>query len=218
VNRLLTGLGPSDRSKLTEYLDAVRDVERRIQMAEDAGSREMPEMQKPVSLPPYKDHARLMFDLQLLAYQTDMTRVVTYMMAREKSDLVYRDLGHTEPHHSLSHNRGIVKMMDQTAEINVYHAKLFAEFLEKMRSTKDVDGSLLDSSVIVYGSGMGDGDLHTQQKMPIVVVGGLKGGRHIVCPNHTPFTNLHRTVLDMVGTPVESLGNSTGKVDLNAAA
>lgn len=217
VTRLLTGLGASDRSKLTEYLDAIRDVERRIQLAERDSSLELPEIKRPVGIPPYHEHVTLMYDLQVLAYQSDLTRVITFMMAREKSDLVYRDLGHTEPHHSLSHNRGIVKMMEQTAEINSYHAKLFANFLEKMQSTRDGDGSLLDNSLIVYGSGMGDGDLHTQQKMPIVLVGGLKGGRHIICKDGTPFANLHLALLDGVGTPVESLGNSTGMLDLNAA-
>ncbi len=221
VNRLLTGLGASDRSKLTEYLDAIRDVERRIQMAEEASAQDMPEIERPVGIPPYDEHVKLLFDLQVLAYQTDLTRVVTFMMAREKSDLVYTQLGHTEPHHSLSHNRGNATMMQQTTEINTHHIKLFAYFLEKMRSARDGDGSLLDHSLIVYGSGLGDGDLHTQQRMPIVVMGGgggqLKGGRHINFPDGTPFANLHVALLDMVGTPVEKLGDSTGKLDLHAA-
>ena len=223
ITRLVVDLGKSDRSKLAEYLDAIRDAERRIEMAEQGGAQELPEMERPVGIPPsYEEHVKLMYDLQVLAYQTDMTRVITFMMAREKSDLVYRGLGHTEPHHSLSHNRGIVRMMEQTAEINVLHARLFADFLEKMRATSDGDGSLLDHSLIVYGSGMGDGDLHTQQRMPIALVGGgtgqnKKAGRHISFPDGTPFANLHLTVLDMAGTPVDSLGNSTGRLDLNAA-
>ena len=217
VARLMTGLGVSDRSKLTEYLEAIRDIERRMQIAEEGSSRELPEMDRPVGIPPYEEHVKLMFDLQVLAYQTDLTRVITFMMAREKSDLVYTVLDQTEPHHSLSHNRGIVERMKQTAQINAYHAKLFAYFLEKMRSTPDGDGSLLDHSLIVYGSGLGDGDLHTQQRMPILLAGGgtgqiKKGGRHIRYPEGTPFTNLHLTLLDMVGAPTESLGNSTGKL------
>jgi hypothetical protein len=217
VSRLAGDLGASDRSKLTEYLEAVRDIERRIQMAEQAGANELPEIDKPVGIPPYAEHVKMMFDLQVLAYQTDMTRVITFMMAREKSDLVYRNLGQTETHHSLSHNRGIQRMMDQTAEINVFHAGLFAYFLDRMNSTRDADGSLLDNTLIVYGSGMGDGDLHTQQKMPIAVVGAVTGNRHVVVPDATPFANLHITLLDMVGVPTESLGNSTGKLDLKSA-
>ena len=221
VARLLGDLGSSDRSKLTEYLDAIRDVERRIHMEEQAGVQELPEMEMPIGIPPYEEHVKLMFDLQVLAYQTDMTRVITFMMAREKSDLVYRQLGHSEPHHSLSHNRGNVRMMDQTGEINALHARLLAYFLEKMRSTRDGDGSLLDHSLIVYGSGLGDGDLHTQQEMPIALLGGgagqIKGGRHIKFPNGTPFASLHLTLLDMVGAPVDILGNSTRRLDLNAA-
>jgi hypothetical protein len=186
-------------------------------MAEQASGNELPEVEKPVGIPPYEQHVKLMFDLQVLAYQTDMTRVITFMMAREKSDLVYRNLGHTETHHSLSHNRGVQRMMDQTAEINVFHTKLLAYFLERMRSTRDADGSLLDNSLIVYGSGMGDGDLHTQQKMPIAVIGGVKGNRHITVPDATPFANLHITLLELVGVPVESLGNSTGKLDIKTA-
>ncbi|MBI3934720.1 MAG: DUF1552 domain-containing protein [Acidobacteria bacterium] len=220
--RLMKGLGASDSSKLSQYLDAIRDVERRIQMAEQGNTQELPAMERPVGIPPYGDHVKLMFDLQVLAYQTDMTRVITFVMAREKSDLVYTQLGQTEPHHNLSHNRGIVKAMEQTAEINIYHAKLFSYFLERLRSTPDGDGSLLDHSMIVYGSGMGDGDLHTQQRMPILVAGGaagqIKGGRHIKYPNGTPYTNLHLALLELAGAPTEKLGNSTGKLDLNAPA
>ena len=222
VSRLLTGLDSGDRVKLTEYLDAVRDIERRIQMAEENSSQELPEIERPVGIPPYDEHVKLMYDLQVLAFQTDMTRVTTFMMAREKSDLVYTQLGHTEPHHSLSHNRGNVKSMEMTAEINNYHVKLFGYFLDKLRSARDGDGTLLDHCLIVYGSGLGDGDLHTQQKMPILLAGGgsgqLKGGRHLQFADGTPFTNLHLALLEMVGTPVDKLGDSTRKLDLHSAA
>ncbi len=220
VNRLLGDLGPNDQLKLTQYLDAIRDIERRIQMAEQSTVKEMPRMDRPVGIPAYDDHAKLMFDLWALAWQTDLTRVVTFMMAREKSDLTYPQIGINESHHSLSHNRGLQERMDLTAQINAHQAGLFAYGLERLRSTPDGDGSLLDHSVIVYGSGMGDGDLHTQQALPTLVVGGGSGklknrGRHIVVAKNTPFANLHRTLLDVVGTPIDTLGDSKGTVDLS---
>jgi hypothetical protein len=219
VNRLSKDLGPGDRDKLNQYLDAIRDIERRIQMAEQDRSQELPEMERPVGIPSYDEHVKLMFDLQVLAFQTDLTRVTTFMMAREKSELVYHQLGHTEPHHALTHNRGVVARMKQTAEINRHHAKLFAYFLEKLRATEDGEASLLDNSLIVYGSGLGDGDLHTQQNMPILLAGRgsgqvKKGGNHIQYPEHTPFANLHLSLLDMVGVPTESIGNSTEPLGL----
>jgi hypothetical protein len=220
VNRLLNDLGPNDRQKLTQYLDAIRDIERRIQMAEQSTGKDVPRMDRPVGIPAYDEHVKLMFDLWTLAWQTDLTRVVTFMMAREKSDLTYPQIGINESHHSLSHNRGLQERMDLTAKINEHHAGLLAYGLERLRSTADGDGSLLDHSVIVYGSGMGDGDLHTQQAVPTFVVGGGSGklknrGRHITVAKNTPFTNLHRTVLDIVGTPIEKLGDSTATVDLS---
>jgi hypothetical protein len=224
VDRLARELGPDDRIKLDQYLEAIRDIERRIEMAERDSSQEMPEMERPVGIPPYEEHVKLMFDLQVLAFQTDLTRVITFMMAREKSELVYYQLGQTEPHPSLTHNRGLTDMMRQTAEINIYHARLFSYFLDKLRSTQDGEGgSLLDNSLIVYGSGLGDGDLHTQQKMPILLAGRgsgqiKKGGYHIQYPEHTPFTNLHLSLLDMLGVPVEHLGDSTGKLELGYSA
>ena len=222
VSRLVRELGPSDRSKITEYLSSIRDVERRIQMAEEQSSRELPEVKRPIGIPPYDDHVKLMFDLQVLAYQTDMTRVITFMMAREKSDIVYTQLGHTEPHHPISHNRGRRDLIVLKEQIDTHHAKLFAYFLEKMRSARDGDGSLLDHSIILYGSGLSDGDLHTQRDLPILVVGGgagqLKGGRCIRYPDGTPLTNLHLSLLDMAGVHTESLGNSTNRVDINAVS
>lgn len=220
VNRLFNDIGPNDRLKLTQYLDAIRDIERRIQMAEQSSTKDTPRMDRPVGIPAYDEHVKLMFDLWTLAWQTDLTRVVTFMMAREKSDLTYPQIGINESHHSLSHNRGLQERMDLTAKINEHHAGLLAYGLERLRSTPDGDGSLLDHSVIVYGSGLGDGDLHTQQAMPTLVVGGGSGklknrGRHIVAAKYTPFTNLHRTVLDVVGTPIDKLGDSTAMLDLS---
>jgi hypothetical protein len=219
INKLSRELGPHDRSKLEQYTEAVRDIERRIQMAERDSDMELPEMERPVGIPSYDDHVKLMFDLQVLAFQTDMTRVTSFMMAREKSELVYRQLGHTEPHHALSHNRGIEDRMKQTSQINRHHASLFAYYMNKMRSTQDAEGSLLDNSLIVYGSGLGDGDLHTQQDMPVLLAGKGSGqlkklGYHIQYPKDTPFANLHMTILEMMGTPVENIGNSTEHLDL----
>ena len=222
VARLVKGLGPSDSSKITQYLDGVRDVERRIQVAEQRNSRELPMMERPLATAlAYEDHVKLMFDLQVLAYQTDMTRVITFMMAREKSEMVYTQLGVTEPHHALSHNRGDRTKIAATEQINLYHAKLFADYLEKLRSTPDGDGSLLDHVMIVYGSGLSDGDLHTQRGLTVLLVGGgagqiKKAGRHLRYPEGTPFSNFHVATLDMVGIPTEKFGDSTGKLDLSS--
>ena len=222
VNRVLGGLGTNDRSKLSEFLDAIRDVETRVQKAEKQTSVKLPEMERPIGVPPYEEHVKLMFDMLLLAYQTDMTRVATFMLAREYSELVYTSLGHTEPHHPLSHHRGIPQRMKQSGEVNIYHAKLFKHFLERMRSTPDGDGSLLDHSLIVYGAGMGDGDIHNQWNLPVALFGNgagrIKGGRHIRSPKGTSFSNFHVAMLDVAGIPTEKFGISTGKLDLHSAA
>ena len=222
VDRLLKGFDAGDSSKLSDYLDAIRDVEKRIQKAEQQGSVELPEIERPTGIPPFEEHVRLMFDLQLLAYQTDMTRVISFMMSREFSELVYYNLGHTEPHHPLTHHRGNPDSMRQAGEVNVFHARLLAEFLEKMRSTPDGEGSLLDHSMIVYGAGMGDGDIHSQLNMPIAVLGGasgkIKGGRYIRYPEGTPFANLHVAMLNIAGITTTAFGDSTGELDLHSAA
>jgi hypothetical protein len=222
VNRVLGRLGKNDRSKLNEFLDAIRDVETRVQKAEEQTSVKLPEMERPIGIPPYDEHVKLMFDMLLLAYQTDMTRVSTFMLAREYSELVYTNLGHTEPHHPLSHHRGIPQRMKQAGEVNVHHANLFKHFLERMRSTPDGDGSLLDHSLIVYGAGMGDGDIHNQWNLPIALfgngAGAIKGGRHIRSPKGTSFSNFHVAMLNAAGIPTEKFGISTGKLDFHSAA
>ncbi len=220
VSRVLKGLDGSDRSKLSEFFDAIRDVETRVQKAEQQGSVELPEMERPIGIPAFEEHVKLMFDLQVLAYQTDLTRVITFMMSREFSELVYTNLGHTDPHHPLTHHRGRPRWMKQAGEVNVFHAKLLAYFLERLRSTPDGDGSLLDHSLIVYGAGMGDGDIHSQLNMPIALFGGtmIKGGRHIRAPEGTPFSNLHVAMLNTLGIPTKTFGNSTGELDLHSAA
>ena len=223
VARMLQGVGPSDRTKLNEYLDSVRDVERSIQKAEEQISREMPVLQRPAGIPDsYDDYADLMFNLQMLAYRTDLTRVVTFMLGIEKSDRIYREIQIDEAHHALSHHNGNPDMVAKMIQIGTYHSKLFANFLEKLRSTPDGDGSLLDHSIIVYGGSMGNGSMHSPKNLPTVLVGGgagqLKGGRHLRFPMDTPHTNLFLTVLDMMGVPVESFGDSTGKLEYLSVA
>ena len=222
VNRVMSGLGQADRSKLKEFLDSIRGVEARVQKAEEQSSRELPEVERPIGIPEYEEHVKLMYDLLHLAYQTDLTRVSTFMLAREYSELVYTQIGHTEPHHPLTHHRGIPTRMKQAGEVNQYHGKLFAYFLDKLKSTQEADGSLLDHSMLIYGAGMGDADIHNQWNLPIAFFGGagnrVKGGRHIQSPDHTPFSNLHMTVLELAGIPTEKFGLSNGKIDLNAPA
>jgi hypothetical protein len=221
VSRVLTGLGANDRSKLTEFLDAIRDVETRVQKAEQQASTEMPQMERPIGIPPYGEHVKLMYDMLVLAYQTDLTRVSTFMLAREYSELVYTNLGITEPHHPLTHHRGIPERMEQARKIDIYHASLFKYFLERMRSTPDGDGSLLDHSMIIYGAGMGDGDIHNQWNMPIALLGGAAGrikksGIHVRYPKGTSFSNFHVAMLNLVGIPAEKFGMSTGALDISA--
>lgn len=219
VAHLLTGLGPTDRAKLTEYLDAVRDVERHIQMAEEQSSRELPTLERPPGVPStFIEHARLMIDLQVLAFQTDMTRVITFMTGREFGGRTYREIGIPDGHHSLTHHQYKQEKIDKVIRINIYHAKLLAYYLEKLQSTPDGDGSLLDHMVILYGSSLSDGNLHWHDNLPILLAGGgagrIQGGRHLRYPQDTPMPNLLLTMLDMLGVPVESLGDSTGKLDL----
>ncbi|HEV8613723.1 MAG TPA: DUF1552 domain-containing protein [Gemmatimonadales bacterium] len=217
--RLQEGLGPSDRAKLTEYLDAIRDVERRIQMAEEQSSRELPTLERPVGVPAtFKEHATILFDLQVLAYQCDLTRVITFMMGREFGGRTYREIGIPDGHHSLTHHQYKQDKIDKVIRINIYHATMFAYYLEKLRSTPDGDGSLLDHMVILYGGSLSDGNLHLHDNLPTLLVGGgagrIKGGRHLRYPKDTPMPNLLLTLLDMVGAPMKNLGNSTGKLDL----
>jgi hypothetical protein len=218
VRRLLGGLGPSDRGKLSEYLDGIRDVEHRIQKAEDNSSRDTLVMDRPAGIPAsYDEHAKLMADLQVLAFQSDLTRVSTFLMAREKSERAYREIGMEEGHHALSHHDDNAAMVAKVAQIDLYHTRLFAYFLEKLRSTPDGDGSLLDHSIILYGSSLSDGSRHNLTNLPLLVAGGggqFKGGRHLKVPNSPPVTNLFLTLLDLVGVPVEQFGNSTGKLEL----
>ena len=223
VARLSREVGPADRSKLNEYLEAVRDIERRIQLAEEQASRELPEIERPAGVPPtYSEHAKLMMDLLVIAFQGDITRVSTFMLGREQGDRAYREIGIGDGHHSLSHHAGNPDAIALCAEIDALHSRLFAGFLEKMRATPDGDGSLLDHAIIVYGSGLSDGNAHLHNNVPMLLVGGgagaIKGGRHLRFEGQ-PMSNLLLTVLDMAKVPIEGYldskySDATGKLDL----
>ena len=221
VARLLMQLGRKDQAKLTEYLDSIRDIERRIQIAEGQSDRELPSLERPVGVPPtFTEHCKLMTDLQVLAFQTDLTRVITFMMGREQNTRVYDELGIKDAYHPLTHHQSDPTKIAKVHKIDVLHSQMFAYFLEKMRSTPDGDGSLLDHSMIVYGSSLSDGNFHLHYDLPILVAGGgnghLKGGRHIRYPEDTPMTNLFLTLLDKLDIPLENLGDSNGRLDLLA--
>jgi len=212
-------LGPADRARVSEYLDSVREVERRIAQAEaDAKDNPLPDLDRPIGVPPsYAEHARLMFDLQLLAFQGDITRVVTFQLARETSNRTYPEIGVSDPHHPLTHHGNDPKKIAKVAQINRFHVSLFAEFLEKMHATPEGDGSLLDHSLYLYGSGMGDPNVHDHQNLPIIVAGGaagrMRGGRHIRFEQPAALANLHLTLLQKVGLDLDSFADSHGPVD-----
>ncbi len=219
VSRLKQELGPGDRSKLDEYVEAIRDVERRIQKAEEQSARELPAIDQPAGVPSsFEEHARLMFDLQALAYQADLTRVSTFMMSHETSQRAYPEIGVPDAHHPLSHHGGDAEKIAKLVKVNLYHARLFAYYVEKLRATADGEGSLLDHVTIIYGSGMSDGNAHNHHNLPTILVGGgagrIQGGRHLKYAPYTPVTNLFLSVLDKLGVPAEKIGDSTGKVDL----
>jgi uncharacterized protein DUF1552 len=218
---LLRELGASDRAKMAQYLDAVRDIEQRIQRAEQQGSKELPPslMERPVGVPDtYEAYSKLMFDLQVVAYQTDLTHVITIMMAREQSLKAYPEIGVSDAHHPLTHHNGNPEKIANVIKINIFHMKMFAYYLEKLGSTPDGDGSLLDHTMILGGSAISDGNIHKHHDLPIFLLGAkgtrIQGGRHLIYPTATPLANLYLTVLDRLNLPLEKLGDSTGKLDL----
>jgi uncharacterized protein DUF1552 len=217
IGRLQPGLGVRDNRKLDEYLDGIRDIERRIQKAEQqSASRNMPVMERPTGIPDeFEDHAKLMSDLLVIAFQTDMTRVVTFMLAHEGSNRSYRSIGVLDGHHSVTHHQNDPEKIAKTIKINELHVKTFAYLMGKLQSTPDGDGSLLDHSMILYGSSISDGNAHTHHDLPLVLAGGAAGqvkcGRHIRYPKETPMNNLLLAMLDKAGVPAEHLGDSTGQ-------
>ena len=211
-------LGTGDRRKLTQYLDAVRDIERRIQMAEAQSDRELPVVDQPAGIPDtFGEHAQLMFDLIALAYETDLTRVTTFMLGREITGRTYAEIGVADAHHPISHHQRDPAKLAKLTKINQYHCELFAKFIERLANTQDGDGTLLDHSMIVYGAGMADSNAHASQNLPILLAGGAAGvgGRHILFPEDTPLINLHLSLLDKLGVPVDTLGDSTGRLPLD---
>ncbi len=221
VNQQLGGLkriiGPQDKVRVDEYLDSVRDVERRIQMAEDQNSRELPVVEQPIGIPAdYQEHARLMMDMLALAYQTDLTRVSTFMLAKEVSGRSYPEIGVGDSHHPVSHHQDEPAKLERLHKINEYHFRQFAYLVDKLAKLPEGDGNMLDHTVFLYGTGISDSNTHFHDDLPIAVVGGkaagFKGGRYIRYPKATPLTNLHLTILENMGVSVEAIGDSTGKV------
>ena len=215
VNRLAGTLGAGDRTKLAEYMDSVREIEQRIQNAEAGGAQSVELPERPTDIPDsFEAHTKLMLDLQVLAYRADATRVFSMVMARELSSRTYPFIGVPEQHHAVSHHRNDPDQIAKKAKIDNYHVQLFAYFLEKLRDTPDGDGSLLDHSLIMYGGGMGNGNLHRHTDLPCVLAGKLGGkfttGKHLSYPENTPMANLLVTILDKAGVPVEKIGDSTG--------
>ena len=212
-------LGPRDRGRLDEYLTNVREIERRIQRAEEQAHAQPDLPRAPVGIPEaYAEHVALMFDLMALAYEADLTRVFTFMMAREVSQRTYPEIGVTEPHHSISHHGNRPAAIEGHAKVNAYHLSMFAKFLDRLRTTPDGDGSLLDHSIVVYGSGMSDGNGHTGSPLPHVVAGAgagqVRGNRHVSMPPGTPMANLLLAVAQKFGVEMDRFGVSNGVVEL----
>jgi hypothetical protein len=219
IARLQGRLGAGDRARVSEYLETVREVERRIQRAETQTlDNPLPDLDRPVGVPAtYAEHARLMFDLQVLALRGDVTRVITFQLARESSNRTYPEIGVPDPHHATSHHGNDPEKVAKIAKINQFHVSLFADFLAQLASVPEGNGTLLDHSLYVYGSGMGNPNVHDHVNLPVLVAGGgagkARGGRHVRFEAPTPLANLHLTLLDSVGVRLDSFADSTGKLD-----
>jgi hypothetical protein len=215
AGQLKLGLGPEDRVAMSQYLDNIREIERRIQVAEKQVGAQVEAGSAPTGIPDsFEDHIKLMFDLQVLAWQADVTRVCTFMMARELSQRTYPQVGAHDPHHSVSHHQNDPARIDTLTRIQNYHIRMFSYYLDKLRSTRDGDGTLLDHAMILYGSNMSNSNAHNHFPLPVVMAGGaagqLKGNRHMKYPDETPMTNLLITMLAKLDAPVDKLGDSTG--------
>ena len=211
-------LGPGDQIKLDEYLDALRDIERRIQMAEQQSTRELPVVDQPVGVPSdYAEHAKLMMDLLALAYQTDLTRISSFMLAREVSGRAYPEIGVSDSHHPLSHHQDEPAKLERLHKINEYHFQQFAYLVEKLAALPEADGTMLDSTLFLYGTGISDSNTHFHDDLPIALVGGkatgIQGGRYVRYADDTPLANLYMTILDKLGVPVDSFGDSNGHLE-----
>jgi hypothetical protein len=219
IARLERRVGASDRNRIGQYLDSVREVERRIQQAERQNAESgLPDLQRPSTLPDsWEEHVKLMFDLQRLALEADLTRVIVFQLAREASTRAYPQIGVPEGHHGVSHHNNNPERLAKLARINAYHVSLFADFMAKLQSTPDGQGSLFDHTMYFFGSGMGNPDIHNHDDVPAVLVGGgagkHKGGQHIKYREQTPLANLHLTLLDKMGIRLESFADSTGLIE-----
>jgi hypothetical protein len=219
ISKLKRTVGASDKNRVDQYLETIREIERQIQRTEESDTEEfVTNLERPVSVPAeFGDHARLLYDLQVLALQADITRVISFQFTRELNNRTYPQIGVPEPHHPTSHHGNDPVKVEKIAKIGQYHMTFFAEFLEKLEATPDGDGSLLDNTIYLYGSGMGNPSLHDHVNLPILVAGGkntgLRGGRHIRYAEGTPLANLHLTLLDRVGVQLDSFEDSTGKID-----
>ena len=223
IAKLQGDLGHRDQLKLDEYLESIRNAERRIQMAEAQSERELPVIEQPAGVPAtFQEHAKIMFDLQLLAFQADLTRVITFMVGHETSQRAYPEIGVPDAHHPLSHHGGSAEKIEKLIRVNGYHEEMFAYYLDRMKNTPDSEGSLLDNSTILYGSGMSDGNGHNHHNLPTLIVGGgagsIKGNRHLVYPREqeTPITNLFLDLLEKFDIPLESFGDSTRNLNVLA--
>jgi len=223
VSRMRNKVGGADRGKIDQYLDAVRDVERRMQLAEKQGDHELPQIEGPAGAPEvFSDYYKLMTDLMVLAWQTDMTRVITFMIGHEMSGRAYPEVGFGDAHHPCTHHQGDVEKQEKTIKINTFHIKMLSYYLGRLQATPDGDGSLLDHSMLLYGAALSDANLHLYTDLPLLLVaggvGGIKGGQHVRYPNRTPMTNLLLTMLDKANVPhVPNLGDSTKRLDLPRA-
>jgi hypothetical protein len=220
---LRKSLGPQDQTKINEYAESVRDVERRIQKAEQQRDLDLPAMDEPQGVPPvFEDHLELMLDLQVLAFQSDLTRVISFMISKEQSARPYPQIGVPEAHHPLSHHGDQPELIARMSKINRYHTALFARYLAKLRATPDGDGSLLDHMTILYGSGISNSNRHSGDNLPILLMGGgsgrMKGGRHLAYSDKPSMANLLVTLMDKMDVPVERLGGSTGRLAIDTVS
>ena len=219
LKRLLRSVGQSDRLKLDQYAEAIRSVEQQIQVAEQQPADRLPDIEKPIGIPEkFSDYARLMLDLQVLAFQGNITRVATFMVGHEMGGRAYPELGFGDQHHSLTHHQGDQEKIAKVLQINIFHAQLYRYFLDKMREVPDGDGSLLDHSLLVYGSPLSDGNMHLYRDLPVLLIAGaatgVAGNRYVRYADDTPMANLYLTLLDRLGVTVERLGDGTGRVTL----
>src|SRR6516165_7782628 len=220
LSSLKQELGPQDQAKVGEYTDAIRDVERRIQRAEEQSDVQLPSIDQPQGVPPvFEDHLTLMLDLQLLAFQSDLTRVISFMIGKEQSARPYPQIGVPEAHHPLSHHNDIPELIAQMSKINRYHAQLFSQYVAKLRATSDGDGTLLDHTTILYGAGISNSQRHSGDNLPLMLVGGgsgrIKGGRHLNYTDKPMMANLLVTLMDKMDVPVDHVGGSTGKLQID---